>query len=178
MSDDLLARLAEGDMRTTGVADEVAARISHDQALFDRVFGAIRSADAGLAMRSADAVEKAARLNPALLAGHVPDLLELARDATRQEVQWHVAQMLDDVPLTESQQDITVAALKRMFTESKSKIVQAAALQPLVQTALKRPDLLPQARVLVESALASGAPSVRGRACKLAAELAQQRYWP
>lgn len=171
MCDDIIARLALGDRRTTGAADDVAASIAHDQAAFDRVFAALWSRDAGLAMRSADAVEKAARVNPALIAGHSQELLELARDAHQQEVQWHVAQLLSHAALTEAEQEIALAELQRMHEESKSRIVQVTALESLVRIALQSPRFRPAAREALNHALASDAPLVRARARKLLREI-------
>jgi hypothetical protein len=162
-------------MRSTGTADAVARTLVDDPELFDAVFRAVASEDKGLAMRSADAVEKASRKNANLLEPHKATLLELAEASTQQEVQWHVAQMLERVELSPIHQRTAFDALERMHTKSVSRIVKSSTLQALVRIAAGNPQLERRALQLLEDAAASAIPSLRARARKLSKEFAERR---
>jgi hypothetical protein len=143
--------------------------------LFDAVFRAMASDDKGLAMGSADAVEKASRKNCSFLEPHEAKLLELAGTATQQEVQWHVAQMLERVELSPIQQRTAFAALERMHIKTDSRIVKSSTLQALVRIAAGEPKLEDKVLQLLDNAAASAIPSLRARTSKLSTELAERR---
>jgi Asp-tRNA(Asn)/Glu-tRNA(Gln) amidotransferase B subunit len=173
--DTILKSLAQGDMRSTGASDAVARTLAQDPKLFSTVFRAVASDDTGLAMRSADAVEKASRQNSNLLGPHKQKLLELAETATQQEVQWHVAQMLERIALSPIQQRTVFAALERMHTKSVSRIVKSSTLQALVRIAAGDPQLERRALRLLDDAATSAILSLRARARKLSKEFAERR---
>jgi Asp-tRNA(Asn)/Glu-tRNA(Gln) amidotransferase B subunit len=171
----ILKLLAPGDMRSTGQSDAVARMLVDAPELFDAVFRAVTSEDKGLAMRSADAIEKASRKNSNLLGPHKAKLLELAETATQQEVQWHVAQMLERIELGPIEQRTAVAALERIYAESVSRIVKVSTLRALVRIAAGDPQLERRALRLLDDAATSAIPSLRARARKLSKEFAERR---
>ncbi len=171
----ILQTLALGDRRTTGTADKIATVIADDSKLFDKVFGLIISKDKGLAMRAADAVEKASRKNSNLLKPHRAKLIKLAQTVNQQEVQWHVAQMLERLELNKVEQEETYNTLRNMYEKTASRIVKASALQAMVHIATGNPKLEQQALKLLNKASASSVPSLQARVKKLVKELEKQK---
>lgn len=163
----ILEALSQGDMRTTGAADRVAALLTKDQELFDVVFGAIGSEDEGLAMRSADAVEKASRDNRLLLKNCGDGLIAYLEDSKQQEVLWHVVQMLERVALSRAQQLKAFKLLEKVYKTTESRIVKTSSLQTLVFITRGNEALRDRASVLLEEAKGSSIPSVRARAKQL-----------
>ncbi len=175
MKSNILHSLAQGDMRTTGTSNKIVMAIVDDQEQFNRVFSAVSSDDKGLAMRAADAAEKASGQNPSLLPSHITKLLQLAKTSKQQEVQWHVAQMLERLELSPAQQKDAFQTLADMYETAKSRIVKASALQALVHIVLGDSVLEKKAFRLLNKAAASSIPSTQARARKLIKELEKQR---
>jgi hypothetical protein len=166
-----VASLRHGDRRTIGSAASVARKAAGDPDIARELVDAMESDDAGLAMRSADALEKASRTDPAIIQPHRTTLLRLIRSAQQPEVQWHLAQLIEHLELTRAQQASAFAALKRYFDESESRIVQSSALQAMVNLGAGNSALAARARQVLETALHSEAPSVAARARKLRSKL-------
>jgi hypothetical protein len=110
-----------------------------------------------------------------LLEPHTAKLLELAETATQQEVQWHVAQMLERIELSPIQQRTAFAALERMHAQSGSRIVKSSTLQALVRIVAGEPKLEDKAVQLLDTAAASAIPSLRTRVRKLSKELRERQ---
>jgi hypothetical protein len=174
-TDAILRSLAQGDMGTTGASDAVALALADNPKLFDAVFRAVASGERGLAMRSADAVEKASRKNNSLLGPHKAKLLELAETSTQQEVRWHVAQMLERIDLSPTEQSRAFEDLERMHTKSDSRIVKTSTLQALVRIAAGDRKLEGKVVGLLDHAAASAIPSLRARVRKLSKELRERQ---
>ncbi len=86
--------LAGGDRRSIGNAHALAATIADDPHLFDACVQAMSDDDPVVRMRAADAVEKASRSRPALLAPHKAALLGAISKINQHEVRWHLLQLL------------------------------------------------------------------------------------
>lgn len=86
--------MAGSDRRSIGAADDVAREIGEDPALVGIVVDAMMGDDPVLRMRAADAVEKASRDRPELLA---PFKKKLLRDVVRVEQQVNALQGLVDL---------------------------------------------------------------------------------
>src|SRR5690606_19897772 len=166
----VLDKLAGTDRRSTGRADEVAAEIAGDQALFDEVFAAILFDDPVVRMRAADAVEKASRQHPERLLPHKEALLGAVAEIQQQEVRWHLAQMLPRLPLDPSERDGAVATLDGVL-HATSTIVRVDALEALAALARVNAEL--EAKVLrrLVEVLESGAPAEKARARMLLRDL-------
>jgi hypothetical protein len=165
---DVLERLAEGDRRTTGAADAVAAEIRDDPALFDAVFAGLRHHDPGLRMRAADALEKASAENPSLLQRHKRALLGDIGAIEQQEVQWHVAQMLPRCELTASEKELAMDLMRHYFDTATSNIVRVMALQAIYDIGSLDIRFHTTITAYIGRALQSTAPSLRSRARRLA----------
>lgn len=162
----VLEKLAGTDRRSTGRADEVAAEIAGDQALFDEVFAAIFLDDPVVRMRAADAVEKASRSHPERLLPHKEALLGAMDEIQQQEVRWHLAQMLPRLPLDPSEHERAFSILEG-FLHDKSTIVRVNALEALAVLARGYDELEAKVLRLLTTAFESGAPAEKARARKL-----------
>lgn len=164
---ELLARLAAGDRRTTGAADEVAAEIAHEPKLFAAVFGGLRGGDANLRMRCADALEKATRDNPTLLAPYKAALLGEIAASGQQEVRWHVAQMISRLGMNARERTRAFVTMERYLATAKSAIVRVNALQAIADLGARDASLREAADRHIAEALKDRMPSLRARARKL-----------
>jgi hypothetical protein len=119
-------------------------------------------------MRAADATEKVTRSRPELLAPHTQTVLDRVALLPEPEIRWHVAELLPRLPLTSGQRMRAIGLLQE-FLENSSRIVQACALQALVELteadATARKAVLPLVRRLARH----GSPAVRARARRLMA---------
>jgi hypothetical protein len=164
---DILARLAKGDLRTTGVSEEVAEEICNNQELFDRVVLGLHSDNPGLRMRCADAIEKASIENHGLLQPHKKDILGFIGSINQQEVQWHVAQLIPRLEMTEAETDQAMQLMERYFAEPKSNIVRTFALQTICDLAANDQRYAKLANKYLQKALNDPAHSLQSRARKL-----------
>ena len=122
-------------------------------------------------MRAADAVEKATRNHPEMLAQHKRAIMEAAR-IDQQEVRWHVAQMLPRLKLTHQQRQTAISILFG-YLEARSSIVRTFAMQALADFALRHVNLRPQVAPLLEHLTETGTPAMRSRGRKLLAQFAK-----
>ncbi|HHT26349.1 MAG TPA: hypothetical protein GXZ82_03735 [Firmicutes bacterium] len=87
----ILQKLAGGDRRSIGCANEVAEEILADSDLFAIVLEGILHDDPIIRMRAADAVEKASSKRPGLLQPHKRMLFGEIAAIRQQEVRWHLS---------------------------------------------------------------------------------------
>lgn len=167
---DWLSRLAGGDRRSIGQADEVVAAVLADPALFEVIIDGMTGDDPLIRMRAADVAEKVSARRPDLLQPFKAQLLRILAEATQQEVRWHAAQMTPRLALTDAERALAVAALVR-YLDDKSRIAQAFALQALADLAGQDPDLRPSVIRLLTERRDSGSPAVRSRCRKLLTKL-------
>src|SRR5262249_29601027 len=90
----ILRLLKGGDGRSIGRADEVAAAVSKNLAMFPELMKGLWSEDPLVRIRAADATEKITRSNPDLLRPYRRELLGLMAEAQQQELRWHLAAMV------------------------------------------------------------------------------------
>lgn len=171
--DDIMMKLAGGDRRSLGRAEEVVGEVLSRPELFDALIACILSDDPIVRMRAADAAEKITAQLPALLAPHKRLLMKVARECEQQEVRWHMALMLPRLRLTPKEHDAVVSIMTGYLAD-RGSIVKTHALQALAD--LSRHDAPLRARVadLLEEAVTSGTPAMRSRARKLLKEIGNE----
>lgn len=164
----VLDRLTGGDLRSIGAADAVALEAREDRRTFDALVGGLGDKDKLVRMRSADALEKASRFQPAWLARHAQALLA-ATTCPQLEVRWHVAQMIPRLRWQPAHfHQVTnwlVACL-----DDDSLIVRTSAMTALAELAEGDAALSSRVAKLLVQSLVSPAASVRSRARKLLQE--------
>ena len=164
-------RLAGGDRRSIGRADEVAAAMQAQPALFGPVFALLFDEDAVVRMRAADVVEKVTVHAPELLGPCKAEFLERLPDIEQQEVRWHAALILPRFDLTREERDTVAIPVLRDYLRDRSRIVQTFALQGLADFAERDAQLRPEVVGLVEAAIQTGSAATKSRARHLLGQL-------
>jgi hypothetical protein len=166
----LIDALSGGDRRSVGRSRTVASWLKRDIALVPEAILLMSHDDPVVAMRAADALEKATRQHPGILWPHRAALLKLMRRSKQPEIVWHLAQLLPRLELTDQQAESVVIWLERVFTDADSRIARAESLEGLMLLVLKHPALLPVAARTLRAATRSLIPAVAARARQLAKE--------
>src|SRR5579862_985573 len=132
-----VCRLAGGDRRTIGHADEV--------------------------VRMRAAVQKKKR---ELLEPYKKQLLALMAEADQQELRWHLAAMVPRLVLTAKERQITASSLNTYLAD-RSSIVRTFALQGLADLAENDADMRAAVMELLREATRSGTAAMKARSRKL-----------
>ena len=167
----ILDKLRGGDRRSIGKANEVVSTLIREPALFGEVFKGMKSADPLICMRAADVIEKVAKVHPEYLMPYKNELLNEITKIEQQEVRWHVALMFTYLELTDVEKTLVIETLLSWLEKSKSKIVQANALEALVQIGSNDKRYGAKITEILEGAIATGSPALVARAKKLIAKL-------
>lgn len=178
------ALLSGGTRRSTGRANEVAANVAQEPVSFRYLIALLHDPeDPVVRMRAADAAEKASRQNPTLLRPHKPQLLALLaesdpQESIRQEIRWHLAQMIPRLQLTPAERRGVIASLE-LYLRDRSSIVRTCAMQALAELALQEPGttrnaIADEIRILART----GTPAMKARGRKLLEKLARKVIAP
>ncbi len=170
---DILDKLRGGDLRSTGNADAVAEEIATNPELFTAVFNGLYDEDPIVRMRSADAVEKASKMRPEILAGYSSKVLSILRSVEQQEVCWHMAQISPRLDLSKSEEHKIVELLKKLLSH-KSKIVRVSAMDAMASFAERDETIVNEVKEILKLQMKSGVPSVISRGRKLLHRLESQ----
>jgi len=122
--------------------------------------------DARICARAADAVEKVTRKQPELLEPFKKELLVLAAKTTQKGVQWHLAQIMPRLSLTQREWRRAVKIV-REYLNSESAILRTSALQALFELSFGSRDLRRKVTALITEKSKKGSPAERARARKL-----------
>lgn len=161
-----LENLGGGDRRSIGKADHVAQQALKQPGLLSMIIEGFGHAEAVVRMRSADVAEKVSRQKPELLSAHKDRLLGLMQTATEAELRWHLSQIVPRLDLTARERADAIEVLKG-FLHDRSRLVQAFALQALVDLTVDDPAQRRLIGGVVETLAKTGSPAVRARARKL-----------
>jgi hypothetical protein len=161
-------------MRMLGSVPAVVERVLARPELFAALMPGLHHHDPRVQMRAADAIEKLTREHPAWLKPHKRQLLQLAASATRQELRWHLAQLLPRLSLTSAERRRAAATLKS-YLDDKSSIVRTTAMQALFDLASVDRSLNDEIAPLLVSLTRTGTPAMRARGRKLLEQLAKSR---
>jgi HEAT repeat protein len=166
----ILDDLKGGDRRSIGKSNLVVSKVLHDPTLFADIIGGISHANPLVRMRAADAAEKVSLIHPEWLGPYKNRLLELAAQATEQELRWHLAQMLPRLDL-DPEERTGLFILMRSYLNDRSSIVRTFAMQALADLATHEASSRREIVPLFEELAVTGSPAVRVRARKLIALL-------
>lgn len=132
-------QLVGGDPRTLRHVDMVVERVRRTPHLLDELLDCVvGEEDEVVRMRASDALEKICRDRPDLLQPRVAVVLGPMARIPQASVQWHVAQMLGELPLTAHQRSRAARLLDRYLRASTDWIVLNCSLETLA--ALSRED--------------------------------------
>ncbi len=158
--------LAAGDLRTTGAADQaVKIVLEKPHRVVELLEGMVHAA-AGVRMRSADALQKAASVQPMLIAPFKERILGIARTATQQEVQWHCAQLIRYLDLGPAEITEAERIMIGYLRNAKSAIVHADAIETLARLAVLDPTRQAEITLVIEAAIIKGSAAVVSRGKK------------
>jgi hypothetical protein len=162
----LLKKLAGGDRRSIGRANEVAREVLARPALFRILVNGLTADDAVVGMRAADALEKVTLQRPELLRPHKRRLLEIAGQTQQQEIRWHMALVFPRMNLRPAQRAVALDILLD-YLRDKSSIVKTWSMQCLADFASRYAGLKRQVLPLLQELAEVGTPAMRARGRKL-----------
>lgn len=167
----ILKKLAGGDRRSIGRADEVAEEVLGRPALFRALFQGVTCGDPIVRIRAADAMEKITRQRADLLVPYKKKLLEVAASAQEKEMRWHMAAILPRLRATASERAAAVDILYEYLRDPSSSIVRAFAMQGLADFARQDRRLMARVAPMIEELTEIGTPAMRARGRKLLKQL-------
>lgn len=157
---------ANNDMRTVGDTKEVVELVLRGPYSVDDIINHIRTGDTYIRARAMDALQKITVKKPESVLKYKTDLLTWIAEINQQEVQWHVAQILPQFRLTDSEHKQALGIYRR-YLQSPSSIVKTWALDALVKLAQVDPSYQAEANDQLQKTLTSGSPAMQARAKNL-----------
>lgn len=162
--------LSGGDPRSlTGVPDALA-RLRDDPAELPGLVDACSASDPVVRMRAADALEKYARERPDGVAAVVERLFDELAGRDQPSIQWHLAQILGEVPLTPAQHQRAASWLCRVLDDATDWIVLNCSLDALAALARQDDSLRSALCERAQRHVSGPLRSVAKRASRLLAE--------
>ena len=119
---------------------------------------------------ASDALEKICRQRPDLLQLYIPRLVDEVSGIRQPSVQWHLAQMLAEVTLSDAQRAQAVSILRRNLATFDDWILVNLTIEALAEFARQDPTLSPDLVVLLRGYADDRRKSVAARAKKLLSE--------
>ena len=123
--------LSGGSPRSLGRTEEVVKLVLADHGRFRECFQLLFSADEIVRMRAADGLEKVCRQQPCWFIPYSGRLLSEVSQIKQPSVQWHLAQMLGEIPLSPADRKRAVRLLKSRAQSGNDWIVINMALESL-----------------------------------------------
>ena len=130
--------LAIGDLTTDGQADEVANLVNENIQLLPDLVEALGNPANAIRGHAADALEKVARQHPEAVAGHLPIVLNAAKNDPVPMVRWHLAMTLGHLAASPGHEDEIADTLLALLRD-KSVFVQSWAITSLCIVARLHP---------------------------------------
>jgi YjbR protein len=166
--------LSGGNPRTLVGVEDVLAELRGRPSRLPELLDCCSETDPVVRMRAADALEKFARQRPDLVALHVDRLHTELAASPQPSLQWHLAQIWGEVPLSAAQQHRATEWLTRTLDEAEDWIVLTNAMSALAALADTDPSLRPALRERLRRHATSRLPSVAKRANRLLERLADR----
>lgn len=127
---------AGGHTNSLGRSAEVLDAVRADGSRLEELFACIADDDAWVRMRAVDGFEKLVREDPSRGGPYVGRVLDELTRSDQASVQWHVAQLLDLLALTDAERARGIAWLRaRVATTDVDWIVAAQSMATLVALA-------------------------------------------
>lgn len=135
MSEHFAAMLREGGhANSLGRVNEVIEITLGDASRLDELYACLFDEDAWVRMRAADALEKICRQQPDWLLPYIDKFQEELSASTQPSIQWHLAQIYEQVSLTHKQKQFAQKWLAGLLsTKDVDWIVAANVMDTLVK---------------------------------------------
>jgi hypothetical protein len=151
---ELLKKLAGGDLRSDGKANEVADQATKSPQLIAKLVEGLSESDDVVRGRTAHALERVSRTRPEMLRGLVPELVRLAADDKVPMVKWHIAMIFANMTLPETEVETVFSSLFQLLKDD-SVFVKSWAIASLTILARKNKgkisEVINELRVYQES---------------------------
>jgi hypothetical protein len=138
--------LSGGDRRSLGRTEEVVGWVLADGSRLGELFACLFVDDEIVRMRASDALEKVCRQQPHWFVPYTERLLREVAAIDQPSVQWHLAQMLGEIPLNAADTASAISLLRRTLDRYQDWIVINLSLETLAKFArdnhLLREDFL------------------------------------
>ncbi len=162
--------LTGGDRRSLGRTEEVVRWVLADPARLGELVECLFADDEMVRMRAGDGLEKVARRQPDWLVPYVERLLAEVPTIRQPSLQWHLAQIVSEIPLTADQQARAIVRLKRNLEEYDDWIVTSLTLEALAVFARRDSTLRREFPSILRNYEHSSRKSIAARARKLLRE--------
>lgn len=159
--------LSGGDLRSIGEVNQIVEAVLNNLKLFDELFKCLYSIDSVVRMRAADAIEKVTILHPELLQKYKTKLIRDISIIEQQEVQWHFAQIIVRVNLTNKEVEQVVGILQKNLESTSSNIVKTFSIQAIYDLSLIHIDIQEVVREVLIRYKNDKSAAVRSRVKKL-----------
>jgi HEAT repeat protein len=166
--------LRGGNARSLGRTSEVVEAVLTSPQRLPELLHCLVDADDVVRMRAGDALEKVARQEPDWIRPLLDRLLTTLAHSQQPSLQWHLAQILEEVPLTPGQRRQAVRFLKTTLKESDDWIVLTCVMQSLTTLASADPELRTWLIPRLRRQLEDRRPAVAKRAEKQLTRLSRQ----
>lgn len=160
-------RLSGGNPRSLGDVAAVIEAVLDDPAQLEELFGCLFCDDPIVRMRAADGLEKIAGQRPELVIPYLERLLGDVATIEQPSIQWHLAQIVAEVPLDRDQRQCAIKVLKRNLEHSEDWIVLTVTMESLARFAKDDAKLRRWLLPVLRSRLADERKAVVKRAGKL-----------
>jgi hypothetical protein len=164
--------LSGGDPRSLGRTEEIVQLVLKNPPRVGELFECLFSDDEIVRMRGSDALEKVCRQRPDLLTPFTERLLREVSKIEQPSVQWHLAQMLSELPLHGEHRRRAIAILRRNLSRYDDWIVTNLTLEALATFARQSTGMRKSFSRLLRQYMRSQHKSVAKRASKLLTEFA------
>ncbi len=169
---ELLGWLGGGDLRSDGLATEVAAIVLQNSGLIPDLLEGLAHREDVVRGRAADALEKITRVRPDYLIEHLAIILEVAGNDPVPMVRWHLAMVLGHLAMYSESHALMVRVLFEMLGD-ESVFVRSWVITSLAIFGRKYPDLQEQIMGSIAPFLRDPSAALRTRARKALEVLTQ-----
>ena len=167
---DIEKMLSIGDPRSLGKIQEVVEIVLKNSDNLDSLFYCLFTDNDFVRMRASDALEKICKLRPEWFNPYKQELLNKVPLIRQPSVQWHLAQILSEIELSKTEQEVAITILKNNLSTMDDWIVVNLTLQSLAYFAkmgtLDNKDFIE----ILEKQKSNKYRSVRSRVAKLLRE--------
>lgn len=162
--------LSGGDPRSLGRTKEVVDLVLDDKTKLDELFNCLFVSDAIVRMRAGDALEKVCRQEAKWLIPFIKKLFILASSIKQPSIQWHLAQIFSEVPMTKTERLTAITIMKNNLETTDDWIVENLTLESLAEFTRKGSLDKSEFRQILHKHTASNHKSVASRVQKLQKE--------
>ena len=116
-----------GKSNSLGMVNEVINKVLKDRTLLDELYDCMFSIDPWVRMRAADAFEKVCREHPKWIEPYISRIQAELSDISQQpSIQWHLAQIYQQVNLTTEQKQNALSWLTELLSSNEIDWIVAA----------------------------------------------------